>query len=88
MEGHPLEPFLSAAVPIYILQLKSQDGPTDYQIEQARKRGIANADHMMYRSEYPGEAAKLANNLAEVIASLAFAPGGIEIFGHRFEATL
>lgn len=85
MEGHPLEPFILAAVPLYIMQLEAQDGPTDYQVEQARIRGIANADHMLCRNEYPGEAAELADCLAEVIAILSFAPGGIELFGHRFK---
>jgi len=86
MDNHPLTVFIGVAVPLYIMQLERQDGPTDYQVEQARKRGIANADYMMFHG---GEEAKgLADDLAEVIAILAFAPGGIDVFDYHFEGKL
>lgn len=80
-----LSEFLCASVPLYIRELLAQDGPTDYQVEQAKKRGVADADIMLFGGA-PGEAAALANTLAEVVAILAFAPGGIHILGQHFEA--
>lgn len=81
--GHPLPHHLSFIVPMLIRQLEAVGGPTDYQIEEAQRRGIEMADDMLFGDELGG-AAKLVTHLAEALAILAFAPGGVEIFGMRF----
>lgn len=81
--NHPLRAHLSLAVPLLIMDLQRQGGPTEHQIAEMRRRGIVSADYMLFGSE-PGEAAELVTQLAEAIAVLAFAPGGIEVFGFKF----
>lgn len=81
--SHPLPHHLSLIVPMLIRQLEAVGGPTDYQIDEARRRGIASADHMLYGGE-PDEPAELVTRLAEALAIMAFMPGGVEIFEMRF----
>lgn len=85
--------FLSAAVPLRIMGMQENDdgGPTREQIGACRpivtdlgERG----DLLLFGSHKKGESAELANGLAHAIAVLAFAPGGIDIFGMHFEADL
>jgi hypothetical protein len=83
--------FLSAAVPLRIMGMQENDsgGPTPEQIEACRfiaedlgERG----DLLLFGSPKKGESADLANKLAQSIAVLAFAPGGVDIFDMHFEA--
>lgn len=83
--------FLSAAVPLRIMGMLENDsgGPTPEQLEACRfivedlgERG----DLLLFGSQKKGESADLANKLAHGIAVLAFAPGGVDIFGMHFEA--
>jgi len=82
-DSHPLRAHLAFTVPFLIAELTRCGGPTEYQVAEAQRRGLGMSDHMLFGGE-PGEAAELVTQLAEIIAILAFAPGGIEIFGLKF----
>lgn len=85
---HPLPAALGATVPFAIHKLIQQDGPHDWQRENARAYAdtlASQGDVLMYGGE-KGEAAKLFAGLAEAIAVLAFTPGGINVFGTHYEA--
>ncbi len=80
---------LSAAVPLHIVECHERGGPTAEDI--ARIRPFAHTlaergDRLLFRSEKAGETAALFNMLAEAIALLAYAPGGVRCFGQHFEA--
>jgi hypothetical protein len=45
-----------------------------------------HGDILLHGSEKPGECAAIFNRTAHAIAVLAFVPGGVELFGARFEA--
>lgn len=80
---------LSAAIPLRIAELKAKGGPDDDDYERARQysRTLAErGDVLMFRGGKPGEAAELFNRLAEAVAVMAFAPGGITLFGDHWEA--
>lgn len=81
--SHPLPTHLAFAIPLLIAELERCGGPTEYQVSEARRRSVVNADYMQFGGA-PGEAAELVTQLAEAIAILSFAPGGIEIFGLKF----
>ncbi|MFN8493161.1 MAG: hypothetical protein U0350_36495 [Caldilineaceae bacterium] len=83
--------FLSAAVPLRIMAMQASEegGPTKEQMERARKalddlgeRG----DVLQYGRGKQGEVAELANQLAQCVAILAFASGGVTAFEQHFEA--
>ena len=78
---------LSAAVPLWIERLKSQPWEV---LDQRRSQCIdviaSHGDNILYRSKKPGGTAKAFNALAEAIAILSFAPGGVRIFGLEFVA--
>lgn len=83
--------FLSASVPLRIMtMLDSEDGaPTKEQIARARKAVVdlgERGDVMLFGGGKPGEAATLANEVAHMVAILAFAPGGVTLFGQTFQA--
>lgn len=85
---HPLQAYLDAAVPLYIAALIDQGGPDDTDIEAARAfgRDLAERGDVMLYGGKPGEASELADDCAKSIAILAFAPGGITVFGRHWEA--
>jgi hypothetical protein len=81
------------AVFFRIKTLEEQGGPS---AEDTRK-AMETADMLGERGDVllhgggksgkSGECADLFNRTAHAIAVLAFAPGGVEVFGARFEAT-
>jgi hypothetical protein len=78
---------LSAAVPLWIEQLRRL--PLADILARARELAQVIAEHgdvILYRGKKTGESAKAFNALAEGIACLAFAPGGVRAFGMHFEA--
>ena len=82
-----LQTALSAAVPLWIEELRG----LSWEELQARAKVAAqhvaeHGDLILFRSEKRGESAKAFNKLAEGIAILAFAPGGVTAFGLHFEA--
>lgn len=86
-EGHQLPIALSAAVPIWQMQL--QGLPMDEISERAKAcldviQEVGEA--ILYR--IPGKTARGFNALAEGIACLSFFPGGVTCFGQKFEAKL
>jgi len=78
---------LEAAVPLHIDLLRTR--PRHEIEERAREAAqiiAEKGDIILYRSRKKGETAAAFNRLAEGIACLAFAPGGVTIFGLHFEA--
>jgi hypothetical protein len=78
---------LSALVPIAIFDLQKQGGPSEWHFEQCHafswKLG-AEGDTLLYRVK--GKTGKIMGEFCEVVAALAFVPGGISVFGLHFEA--
>ena len=86
---HILPDMLQLAVPLYIQQLKGNGGPADSDF--TRLRGIGDGlaqrgDILLYGGRKRGEAAQLFNDLAFAIAVLSFVPGGVCVFGQRWES--
>ena len=77
---------LSCAVPLWIMRFKQQ--PWSYVEQRAHECAqiiAEKGDIIMFRSKVKGETAKAFNALAEGIACLSFAPGGVTTFGLHFE---
>lgn len=83
--------FVAMVVPLRILAIVQEWGePQPHHWEQAREINDwlgEKCDILLFGSKKKGESASLANALAQAIAVLSFLPGGIEIFGQRFDAT-
>ncbi|GHO77220.1 hypothetical protein KSD_49910 [Ktedonobacter sp. SOSP1-85] len=80
---------LSAAVPLRVLGLYERQGPDESDLEATRhveRQLTSQGDHLLFRSKVPGETAKLFNQVAQGLAVLSFAPGGVSCFGHHFDA--
>lgn len=83
--------FLQAAVPIRIAELKKMTlEQFDEYVNERRYLLVeiigSKGDNILYRSKKPGETAAAVNDFAEAVAILAFAEGGVTIFGLHFEA--
>lgn len=46
----------------------------------------SHGDNILFRSKKSGETAKAFNALAEALAFLSFAPGGVKLFGCHWES--
>lgn len=82
-----LAEFLTATVPIRIMELKRRGGPTEEDFQRAREFSQVlgeSGDALLF--PVPGKTAALANRLAETVAVLAFVPGGITLFDQHYEA--
>jgi hypothetical protein len=80
---------LSASVPLYIMELESRGGPNDEDLSSLLDIALLlgeQGDKLLYRSDKHGETARIYNQTARAIAILAFAPGGITVFGQHWEA--
>lgn len=78
---------LSAAVPIWIHDLQQRADLPEYSQQRCPEISqiiAEKGDRLLYRKK--GETAGVFNALAEGIALLAFAPGGVTIFGNHYEA--
>lgn len=87
--SHPLVPALQAAVPIEIARLRDKGGPDEDDLRACRDqlaRILSHGDVLLFGGR-KGEAARLFASLARAIAVMAFAPGGVRIFGQHWEAT-
>ncbi len=79
---------LSVAVPLWIDQIRGWP-----ESHRAERRAICvdtitqYGDVLLYKGKKKGESAEAFNRTAEGIALLAFAPGGVTIFGEHWEAT-
>jgi len=77
---------LQVAVPLWIEDLKGK--PWEYIAKRAGECSQVIAekgDIILYKSSKKGETAEAFNRLAEGVACLAFAPGGVDVFGVHFE---
>lgn len=74
---------LSAAVPLWILEFKSQGGPDFSRVREYENVLVETGEAFLYR--IPGKTAAAFNAVAKAIATLAFVPDGITIFGLHFE---
>ena len=86
---HPLPLFLEIAVPLAMLDLRARGyPPTDQEIQWARDFAFVlgeKGDTLQFGGK-PGEAGKLAGQLAKAIAIAAtVSPGGMTVFGIKFE---
>ncbi|EFH84831.1 hypothetical protein [Ktedonobacter racemifer] len=80
---------LSAAVPLRVLGLYERQGPDENDLEAARQVGTllaSKGDVLLFGSQVRGETAKLFNHVAQALAILSFAPGGMTCFGQHFDA--
>lgn len=78
---------LQTAVPLWILKFRNES------FEYMQKRGeicsqiiAEHGDHIMFKGGKKGETASAFNALAEGLAILAHAPGGVTVFGCHWEA--
>lgn len=79
---------LSAAVPLWIIELQCRPDLDKYLGERAPEIAALvaeRADLLLFRGKKKGEAARIFNATAEGIALLAFVPGGVTIFGQHYE---
>lgn len=85
---HHIQTHLATAVPLLIIELISQGGPTDFHYRRVREHGRYIAEHgdaiMFYQK---GTSSEAMTRLVEGIAVLSFCPGGVHIFGLEFDAS-
>jgi hypothetical protein len=85
--GHLLRSSLELAVPMYISELRDMDPEQRLKLGREAADYIAHhGDDLLYRGGRKGDSAKAFNATARGIAALAFAPGGVTVFGLHFEA--
>lgn len=79
---------LAAAVPLWIEELRQLPAEEIIRRRRLCVDAIAHkGDLILYRSRKKGESAAAFNRLAEGLACLAFAPGGVTFLGMHFKAT-
>lgn len=91
MTGPLLQAALDAAVPLWIEQIKRECWSFAEIQRVARDTAqvvAAEGDNILFRGPKRGDTARAFNALARGIACLSFAPGGVRVFGRRWEATL
>jgi hypothetical protein len=84
-----LAPALGAAVSLYVLKFQQRGGITEEDIARVQsylQDVLVHGNDLYHRSKKVGETAKRFDQVAEMIAVLSFAPGGITVFGLHFEA--
>lgn len=80
---------MGMAVVLRIATMEEMGGPSAEDVARARETSGMLGEHgdvLLHGGGKPGQCADLFNRTAHAIAVLAFAPGGVEIFGARFEA--
>ena len=84
--GHILIDFLMLAVPFQIMRIKSGEVPLKFSDPFGFGKLLSEkGDVLLYGGEGAGNVAAM---LVEAIATAAFVPGGITIFGLHFEETI
>ena len=84
-----LKTMLGMAVYLTIMEIHDRGGPNEEDMKRAKETSDILGEHgdiLLYGGGKPGEVADQFNRTAHAIAVLSFAPGGIGIFGQRFEA--
>lgn len=87
MNAALLTVFLQTSVPLRIAAYREQGGPQADDFSRAQSHVLLLCEHgdaLFFRQE--GKTADVANATADAIATLAFAPGGIQVFGLNFVA--
>ncbi len=80
---------LQLAVPLWIERLRGRPWEHIQQRAKVCSDTVAHrGDVILYRGKKRGESAEAFNALAEGIACLSFAPGGVKVFGQHWEACL
>jgi hypothetical protein len=83
--------FLDTSVPLRILALQEQGGPTqeDFKRVQSHDQLLGERGNFLWmKSKKKGETAKVANAVADAIAVLSFVSGGITLFGQHWESKI
>jgi len=78
---------LQCAVPLRIAELRARGGPAEPDFAMAQDSVlmlVEEGDALMARTK---RTALVTGKLIQMVAVLAFLPGGIECFGARWEAT-
>ena len=84
-----LSAMMQMAVFFRVEELKQRGGPTDEDMRKAQETSDIlgeRGDILLFGGGKKGECAEIFNRTAHAIAVLAFVPGGVEVFGTRFEA--
>ena len=84
-----LEMMICPAVLLQISMMEGRGGPSEEDRARAQQSSDMLGEHgdiLLYGGGRKGECADLFNRTAHAIAVLAFVPGGVELFGQRFEA--
>ena len=79
---------LQPAIMLRIMELKAKGGPSeeDYKSLPAISQLLGEkGDLLMFKGKKAGESAEVFNQVVRGIAILAFAPGGITIFGEHYD---
>lgn len=85
--GGLLPSALAAAVPLWIIEVRGYEQSVREERARICAQHIAeHGDVILFRSKRKGETAEAFNRLAEGLACLAFAPGGVKAFGQHWEA--
>jgi len=82
---------LDTGVPLRIMEMERKGGPTDADLQEARDFSVVlgeKGDILQYGGGKPGEVASLMNRMIKAVAVLAFCPGGVRLFGSRYESAL
>lgn len=83
-----LKSSLPMAVMLNILNFKNRPWSELQEIATYASQYVAEkGDNILFKSQKKGDTAKAFNELAKGVAVLAFAPGGVTIFGQHYEAT-
>jgi hypothetical protein len=84
-----LEIMMVPAVFLRIAEMEKQGGPSAEDMARAQETSGMLGEHgdvLLHGGGKKGQCADLFNRTAHAIAVLAFVPGGVELFGTRFEA--
>lgn len=89
MTGDLIKTHLSASVQLEILELRRSGGPNEDQFSAASDlyQFIAERGDLFQFGGKKGEASEYMARLTEVLAIMAFMPGGITAFGLHFEVS-
>jgi len=84
-----LPAMMPMAVFLQVKTLEQQGGPSPEDMAKIQETSDMLGEHgdiLLHGGGKPGQCADLFNRTAHAIAVLAFAPGGVELFGTKFEA--
>jgi hypothetical protein len=87
MNEELLKASLCVSVPLWIDWLKRR--PLQEVIDRApllAEAVASGSDNVLFKSKKLGESGRAFNALAEGLATLAFLPGGVKLFGQHWEA--